>query len=156
MNEGKRFEDNFKKSIPDNVYWLRLTDSSPAGFGGNENMRFSIQSPFDFILYANGKMYALELKSTQGKSVSFVGKSAMIKEHQIEALRHARQYVIIAGFILNFRGSGTYFLSIDDFDNFKEERNSIPLSYCKTVGIELPEKRLKVNSRYDLTNLLGV
>jgi len=153
MNDGKRFEDNFKKSIPENVYCLRLTDSSPAGFGENKNMRFSIQSPYDFILYANNQMYALELKSTQGKSISFIGKSAMIKPHQVEALRHADRFGIISGFILNFRDHGTYFLSIKDFDNFKEERNSIPISYCEQVGILLPERKLKVNSRYDLSGM---
>ena len=157
MNEGKRFEQNFKKSIPADVYCLRLTDSSPAGFGENENMRFSIQSPFDFILYKNGKMFALELKSTKGKSISFSGSSPMIKEHQVKALTQASRFGIIAGFVLNFRGNGTYFLPIQKFNDFTNSttRKSIDLSHCKLEGIEMYETKLKVNSRYATEHLFG-
>ena len=158
MNEGKRFEQNFKKSLPADVYCLRLTDSSPAGFGDNENMRFSIQSPFDFILYKNGKMFALELKSTKGKSISFLGSGPMIKPHQTKALTQAARFGIIAGFVFNFRGNGTYFLPIHKFNDFifTTTRKSIDLSHCKLEGIELVETKLKVNSRYATERLFGV
>jgi len=158
MNEGKRFEQNFKKSIPADVYCLRLTDSSPAGFGENENMRFSIQSPFDFILYKNGKMFALELKSIKGKSISFSGSSPMIKPHQVKALTQAAKFGIIAGFIFNFRENGTYFLTIQKFNDFVSSttRKSIDLSHCKFEGIEMYETKLKVNSRYDTERLFEV
>ena len=86
MNKGKQFEQDFQKSVPKGVYCLRLTDSSPAGFGGNDNMRFSIQSPYDFILF-NGQMLALELKSTKQNSISLnkekVGEDKIITKEDL-------------------------------------------------------------------------
>ena len=155
MNKGKQFEHDFQKSVPKGVYCLRLTDSSPAGFGGNDNMRFSIQSPYDFILF-NGKMFALELKSTKQKSISFAGSSPMIKPHQIKALTAAHEHGIIAGFLFNFQDASTYFIPIDNFNNYiaTTTRKSVPICDCNTIGYEVPMRKLKVNFRYDLTRLL--
>ena len=155
MNKGKQFEHDFQKSVPKGVYCLRLTDSSPAGFGGNDNMRFSIQSPYDFILF-NGKMFALELKSTKQNSISFAGSSPMIKPHQIKALTKAHEHGIIAGFLFNFQDTLTYFIPIDNFNNYiaTTTRKSVPICDCNTIGYEMPMQKLKVNFRYDLTRLL--
>ena len=155
MNKGKQFEQDFQKSVPKGVYCLRLTDSSPAGFGGNDNMRFSIKSPYDFILF-NGKMFALELKSTKQKSISFAGSSPMIKSHQIKALTKAHEHGIIAGFLFNFQDTATYFIPIDNFNNYiaTTTRKSVPICDCKCLGYEIPMRKLKVNFRYDLTRLL--
>ena len=155
MNKGKQFEHDFQKSVPKGVYCLRLTDSSPAGFGGNDNMRFSIQSPYDFILF-NEKMFALELKSTKQKSISFAGSSPMTKSHQIKALTTAHEHGIIAGFLFNFQDTLTYFIPIDNFNNYiaATTRKSVPICDCNTLGYEIPTRKLKVNFRYDLTRLL--
>ncbi|HKM01133.1 MAG TPA: hypothetical protein VJ083_03665, partial [Sedimentibacter sp.] len=107
MNEGKRFENNVKKSVDANTYFLRLNDSSPAGYGDQKTMRFSLQSPYDIILFKNNKMYSVELKSTKAKSISFDGSSPMIKKHQLKELERALCYGINAGFLLNFRTSET-------------------------------------------------
>lgn len=155
MNKGKQFEQYFQKSVPKGVYCLRLTDSSPAGFGGNENMRFSIQSPYDFILF-NGQMFALELKSTKQKSISFAGSSPMIKPHQVKALTKAHDHGITAGFLFNFQNIATYFIPIDKFNSYvaTTTRKSVPICDCNALGYEIPMKKLKVNFRYDLTRLL--
>jgi penicillin-binding protein-related factor A (putative recombinase) len=157
MNPGKQFEKDFQASIPKDAYFLRLTDSSPAGFGENENMRFSIQSPFDYILYRDGKMYALELKSTKEKSISFDGKSPMIKSHQIKALTRAAEFGITAGFVFNFRGQKTLFLSIQDFNSITTQlaRKSLPISALNDKGVQITERQLKVHFRYDLEPILN-
>ena len=155
MNKGKQFEQDFQKSVPKGVYCLRLTDSSPAGFGGNDNMRFSIQSPYDFILF-NGQMFALELKSTKQKSISFAGSDPLIKPHQIKALTKAHKHGVTAGLLLNFQAVATYFIPIDKFNAYTATvtRKSVPICDCKVLGYEIPIKKLRVNFRYDLTRLL--
>ena len=155
MNKGKQFEQDFQKSVPKGVYCLRLTDSSPAGFGGNDNMRFSIQSPYDFILF-NGQMFALELKSTKQKSISFAGSGPLIKPHQIKELTKAHKHGVTAGLLLNFQEIATYFIPIDKFNSYvaTTTRKSVPICVCNELGYEIPMKKLKVNFRYDLTRLL--
>ena len=103
-------------------------------------------------------MFALELKSTKQKSISFAGSSPMIKKHQVKALTQAAKFGIIAGFIFNFRGNGTYFLPIQKFNDFTNStmRKSIDLSHCKLEGIEMYETKLKVNSRYATERLFEV
>ena len=118
MNEGKKFEQNFKKSVPKDVYYLRLNDSSIGFDIENSTQRFALKSPYDCILYSHGRMYCLELKSTNSRSISFNGSSPMIKKHQVESLIFANGFGCISGFILNFRISGnTYFLPIRQFLN---------------------------------------
>ena len=82
----------------------------------------------------------------------------MIKPHQVKALTQAAKFGIIAGFIFNFRGNGTYFLTIQKFNDFVSSttRKSIDLSHCKLEGIELVETKLKVNYRYDTERLFDV
>ena len=101
-------------------------------------------------------MFALELKSTKQKSISFTGSSPMIKPHQIKALTTAHEYGIIAGFLFNFQDTATYFIPIDNFNNYiaATTRKSVPICDCNTIGYEIPMRKLKVNFRYDLTRLL--
>ena len=69
---GKVFENNFKKSMPDYALLYRLPDAAQS-FGKSSNLRFSNKNPFDFILFDSKWkiLYALELKSVKGKSISF-------------------------------------------------------------------------------------
>ena len=39
-NIGKKFEEDFRKSIPDNMFYYRFRDSGGT-WGGNEKMRFT-------------------------------------------------------------------------------------------------------------------
>ena len=101
-------------------------------------------------------MLISELKSTAQKSISFDEK--IIKENQIKSLNKFNEYpYVIGGFIVNFRNydNQTYFVDIEDFMKFKEESNrkSIPLDYCKEIGIEIHNKIKKVNYKYDLEGL---
>lgn len=124
MNSGKQFEQDLKNSIPDNVYYLRIHDSAQS-FNQTNNLRFSPKNPFDALLYIYPNLFTLELKTTIGTSFSFDGKSPMIKKHQIEGLTKASKFKgIISGFIFNMaKYNKTYFLSIENFNQFKESTN---------------------------------
>ena len=55
-NVGKKFEVDFKASIPADTYYLRLHDSSIGFDIENSTQRFALKSPFDCILYRKGRM----------------------------------------------------------------------------------------------------
>ena len=116
-NAGKEFEKQFKDSVPKDVYILRIPDSA-LGFNIEAStQRFSVKTPYDFVAFKKPNMFALELKSTSTTSISFKGKTPMIKEHQIKALRHAESKGVKAGFVFNFRKSNnTYYVPISVFD----------------------------------------
>ena len=40
-NSGKVFEENFRLSIPSNVYYYRFRDTASTYYGGNNFLRFS-------------------------------------------------------------------------------------------------------------------
>lgn len=158
MNTGKIFEENFKKSIPEDTYYLRLHDSSIGFDIENSTQRFALRSPYDCILFRKGRMFCLELKSCKGGRISYEGSSPMIKEHQIKELNKACQYGIDAGFILNFRDTGnTYFLPMAQFECLTQidTKKSFNESDVRVFGLGLPHRKLKVNYRYDLTRMVG-
>lgn len=152
MNQGKIFEEDIKKSIPEDVYYLRLHDSAIGFDIENSTQRFSLKSPYDSILYRNGKMYALELKSTNAGRISFAGSNPMIKEHQIKELTKAAQYGIEAGFLINFRENGTYYVPVHSFLAFRSDtdKKSMNEKDVEIMGVLIPCIKLKVRYRYDL------
>lgn len=159
-NPGKQFEADLKASIPSDVYFLRLTDSA-IGFNVAEStQRFAPKSPYDCILYKAPTMYALELKSTISTSLSFKGKSPMIKEHQIKKLGEAASKGVNAGFLINFRKSNnTYYLSIQAFNEITQYgmlgKSSISELDIAQSGkaIKIEQRLKKVNYSYNLSPL---
>ena len=154
INYGKIFEKDFKDSIPNNVFFYRFRDSSGA-WQQSENTRFTPSNISDTMLFYQGKLYLLELKTVQGKSFSF----ANVRDNQIEQLLKASVFEgITAGFIINFRDiEKTVFISafhlydtmcsigkksfnISDLDNIKH--------------IEIPSIKKRVRYRYDLGGIL--
>jgi len=61
-NTGKLFEDDFKASVPENTYYVRLHDAAIGFDTKNSKQRFAPKSPYDAILCRAGQMYAIELK----------------------------------------------------------------------------------------------
>lgn len=158
MNPGKQFEENFKKSIPEDTYYLRLHDSSIGFDIENSTQRFALKSPYDCVLYRKGKMYCLELKSVQKGAISYAGSNPKIKEHQINELIKAAQYGIESGFIINFRDTAnTYFLPIAQFEflRYDSDKKSFNEMDIRGLSVEIPHRKLKVNYRYDLSVILG-
>lgn len=159
-SEGKLFEQDFKNSIPKDIYLLRLVDP-PSSWGDNTNLRFSVHNPYDFLLYSVPNLFPMELKSTKGKSFSFKGTSPMIKKHQIEGLTEANKYDgVKAGFIFNFREptQRTYFLHINNFNKFVEQttKSSINEKDIQEYGAVLIEgNQKKVRWTWNIQELIS-
>ena len=125
-NVGKDFEQQFQDSLKTcGLKVLRLPDP-PQSFNKQTNtmLRFSNKNPYDFEAFLSPHLYCLELKSTQGTSISvqreLTSKTHSIKTHQINGLKNASIYHnVYAGFIFNFRTAArTYWMSINQFLSF--------------------------------------
>jgi len=152
MNNGKRFEQNFKASIPKEVMCIRLKDGS-ASWDGGEKTRFQASNICDFIL-ADGEYVVLaELKSHRGKSLPL----SCIRPNQLEEMLKADKFVFVKPMIIvNFEELDECFaLSVEWVKDFIEigRRKSISVSDMREWGIEIPTKKKKVNTEYDLSVL---
>jgi penicillin-binding protein-related factor A (putative recombinase) len=167
-NAGKSFEEQLQTSANEQgIYFYRIKDVPPLMLKPNAKVS---QNDFDSFVYRKPNLFPIELKSTQGKSISFQEK--IIKKHQITALDDAAKYDgVIAGFIFNFREyeNFTVFVHIKDFleikylseneiteHRFKSKLNksSIGLDICKEVGIEISNVKKKIKYRYYINSLL--
>lgn len=167
MNEGKRFEENWKKSISKEMYFQRIKDN-PSNFGNNSNnaVRFTLNNPYDCFIFYMGYLFPLELKSTKGTSFSIQkdkkDRSKMIKHHQIEGLLSASKYEgIYAGFVLDFRNeksNNTYWLDIKDFYIFQNNNDKKSINEKDVIsygGILIKKNKKKVNYKYDIIDILN-
>lgn len=156
-NNGKRFEQNFKDSVPSDVFCYRFKDGT-ANFRGtkNENVRFQAYNICDYLLYNGKNLYLLELKAHKGKSLPL----NCIRKNQKEELAKATFYKgIKAGILVYFIDvQEVYYLSIDKLDYFlcTESRKSIPLSFFKEEGKKIPSIKKEVNISLNLNSLLNL
>lgn len=152
-NEGKRFEEDFKKSIPEWCWCNRYKDGT-ANFGGtkNENVRFQAHNICDFEVLAEDKLFLLELKSYSGVNIPLSG----IRKNQLEGLIKASEFKNIRPyFLFNFRPlQKVYAVKVQILQEFieKAERKSIPVKWCIENGIELEGIKKKVRFKYNLEN----
>lgn len=147
INAGKQFENDFKKSMPKEVKYIRVKDDM-GGYAGNKNF-------CDCILYIKPYMFTLELKSHKGISVPF----GAISKVQVDGLKEAGQYDgIVAGVVFNFRDvKKTYYVSGLKVAKYYYEaiRQSFPLVWCQDEGIEIDSKLIITRSRYDLEKFIS-
>lgn len=161
-NTGKILEQNWKKSVPSNVFYYRPPDSAQS-FGTNRNLRFSAKSPCDCFMFNGVFLYALELKSVGTKSMSFERENSdkgVIHKHQIDNLYKFSQYEnVISGFIFDFRLSdSTYFCHINDFiemiNNIEKKSFNEKDLYEWGKPLKIEKKKLKINYRYDIGDFI--
>jgi len=154
VTSGKKFENNWRDSIPETVFYYRFRDGTSSWGGGQENTRFQMQNMCDCMMFDGAKLYLLELKSHKGKSIPF----SAIRQNQLDELSKASTHKnIIAGFVIHFADIGTtYFCKADDVLYFiaHEERKSIPISWCQRWGIEIIGKLKKVNYSWDIKSFV--
>lgn len=159
-NVGKRFEENWRDSIPADVVYHRLRDASQS-FYQSEKSRFTLRNPFDCMLYYYPYLFCLELKSTGSGRISYeVSKyeSGMIHYHQIQGLQKLSRYDgVIAGFLFNFRhrdGSETcYYQNIDNFLQMirgSEKKSFNESDMKKHNALVVKSKKKRVNFVYDV------
>lgn len=164
MNIGKAFERDFSTSTPKDVLLYRIPDQAQS-FGGG-NLRFSAKSPFDFLMW-NPKyktLYALELKTVKGKSISFEREkedNGVIHKHQIDSLNKWFEYGgIICGFIIEFREiEKTIFISINEFNKLSGflNKKSFNINDLKTNDIKyfiINQNKKRTRFSYDINSFL--
>lgn len=161
MNIGKLFEQQLKASTPPYALLYRLPDAAQS-FGGTNNLRFSRKNPFDFLLWDSigHILFALEVKTVSGKSISFERtkkEHGEIHYHQIIDLNEWQKYDgISAGFIIEFREiEKTIFLLIDDFNTVISTVNkkSFTIKDLNDNDIPyflIPQKKARTRYTYDL------
>ena len=153
MNSGKRFEQCFRKSVPKNIFYYRLKDSSNTWSNGDKT-RFTNTNICDSIMFDGFYLYMLELKSTKGKSLPY----SNIREHQINDLLWCDTFNnIISGLVIEFSNyNECYFIEISQFKEFKESSNrkSLPIDFCKKKGIKIDVEKLKVNKKYNIEKFI--
>ncbi len=161
---GKKFEEDFKKSIPDRCDVTRLYDAggwSGGVPGEGDNIRFTPSNPCDLIVFSanlvtsHGKLYKLELKSLNGKSLPL----GNIKSSDEKRLKFVAKLVasenrgVMAGFVVNFRDTNeTFFVLASKVFVFIElaERASIPIAWFRENGRLIEQKIKRVRWGYDL------
>ena len=146
MNEGKKFEEDFKKSMDKyNIWNYRLRDSS-GSWSNSNGTRFTPKNICDYIAYNNGGLYLLELKSHKGTSLPYTA----ISDYQLKGLSNIDYPGIKAYFIINMRDKEkTYAIEAQKIKKYIEtsERKSIPISFMDDEGVEI--KGIKKRSRYE-------
>lgn len=162
--DGKIFEQQWKKSINENMYYFRLKDN-PSSFGRDSTyVRFTLDNPYDCFIFYNRFLFPMELKSTELTSMSLQrckeDKGKMIKLHQIESLSKSNKYDgIFAGFVFDFRSTdNTYWLSIDNFSLFLSENDKKSINekdIIKYKGIKVQKSKKRVKYLYNIKELLN-
>ncbi len=169
QNVGKKFEFQFKKSVPEYCYLHRLKDSSQS-FINSGLSDFSWENPCDFFLFDTQRFifWGLELKSTKGRSISFHidkydKKNKMLKWHQIQGLTEISKFNgTVAGILSNFRDEinqmeRTYFQRIEDFHTMKKQINKTSYNEMDLIlnnAIKVKGAKLRVNYVWDIDSLL--
>ena len=166
-NAGKRFEEDFAKSVPRQHVIHRLPDAAQS-FGGNSNLRFSRKNPFDYILFdtEHRVLYALELKTVDKKSISFERSEDEDKEihlHQIKGLQTWDQYAgVVAGFVIEFRPiETTIFIDISSFCKMTDLNNKksftiADLDYMHLPYYIIPQTKKRTRHTYDVAAFLNM
>ena len=167
-NEGKIFESCFVKSIPDYCWHKRLNDNAASWSNGTET-RFTSTNECDFLLFdCNTRtLTALELKTTSS-SLTFwredfeekgKKKSFNIKKNQVQGLQKWSSYLMNCGLIINFRNkqNRTFYIPINEFIKYTStlDKKSINMDDVLQMSpIEIENKLLRTNYRYDIDNFL--
>ncbi len=143
---GKIFEDEIKKSFPQDFYIERYKDDT-AGFYG-------VSNPADYRLYKYPYTFLLELKTHKGKSLPI----DKIRPNQIQGMARAVLHKgIYGGFIINFRDlEETYYITVQDMIRYinSTERKSIPVEWCRETGVRIEQEKKRVRYSYNLRSWL--
>lgn len=167
QNEGKKFEDCFKKSVPSDCYYQRIKDP-PHSFKKNEALRFALKNPYDCFIFCYPNFFTLELKSTKATSMTFwredyedekKDQTFMIKKHQIKELLISSKFEGIAsGLILNWRKTNhTYFWDIDSFVSYTNTLNKKSFNeqdVIKNGGILIEQTLMRTNYKYNVKGFI--
>lgn len=146
-NYGKIFEEQIKKSVSPDMYYLRIKDSAMR-FKGDSNI-------CDCFIFYNRTCFMLELKSSQETSLPF----GNIKEHQFNGLMDAGKIDgIEAGLLVEMRRyKETYFVPIKDAMEYKNSttRKSFSRDFLIEKGIKLEQTLKRTRYVFNIEKLLN-
>lgn len=148
QNEGKKLEEDIKKSVPQECFYYRFKDNA-ASFSGGDNTRFTSSNIADCMVMTEENLFILELKSHKGTSIPF----SCIRKNQIEEMSKIEHKRIKAYFVFNFRDKEkTYAVKSHKVKVYMQlsERKSIPIKWCEENGIEIIGTKKKIRYNYDL------
>ena len=158
-NVGKYFENWWRNSIPNDVFFYRFRDSSGA-WNKNQKLRFTPSNIADNLLFTNGCLFLNELKTHKGKSIPItciMGNKTKLK--QIGDMYEANKYHnVFCQFIIFLSDIERCFvLDIENFLFFMQDndRKSIPLDYLETMGTEIEVKKLRTNYKFNIQKWLN-
>lgn len=165
-NEGKKFEEDFQNSIPENVWFKRLNDNA-SSFAGGSGTRFTSTNECDYLMMDDETrtLCAIELKSTQSSLTYWHEKfevdgqkySAQIKKNQILGLLKWSKHNMKCGIIMNFRkhNNRTFFIEINDFVRYTDKLQKKSIGFedvMKMSYIEILGEKKRTRWRYDVGN----
>lgn len=176
-NAGKDFEEQLVESCKSlGIFHLRIKDVHIPNDVRELLARYkkflpTSKNKYDFILFDQGCLFSLELKSVNAKSISITDPK-IIKPHQVESLLEASMYEnVVSGFIFNFRATddnGTFFVPIDEYLEYcdiaingkeytyksKVNRSSIPVGICEEIGIRIKNFKKRTNYHYHVKDFI--
>ena len=161
MNAGKKFENDFKNSVnTDEIFLHRFKDGTTGTVNG-QMIRFKNKNLCDFLLFKDGLLVLVELKSFLGKPMPFTNIKDTVDEQQtfLYNLRlEAKKNNVKAYMILNFRDlSETYAIDIHNFDEFYKMTNkkSINIDEVRQIGKQLFQHKKIKSFRYMIDDLFS-
>jgi penicillin-binding protein-related factor A (putative recombinase) len=156
VNPGKLFEQDFQNSVPPYVYSYRLKDC-PAWVSQCEcpggGTRFTPKNDYDYAVFWDGNLWALELKSTKAKSIRFDA----LRENQLAGLMAAAGKRVFAGVLVNFRTvEETWFIPILNWTARQRtsSKKSIGIAEARELGVQLHGEKKISRWRYDVASFL--
>lgn len=167
-NEGKKFEEDIKSSVPEDVWYNRYNDGTAdwekdKEDGKKKRTRFQAVNICDCEMHMHPNHYLFEFKSYTGKSITheaflMPNKTKPLDERlkKVHKMVDALRFGIHAGYIINMREVGRTFYIRADYvlEHILSRRSkSIPLDYMIEHGIELIAEKRRTRWRYDLLNL---
>lgn len=157
-NQGKKFERQFKDSIPINneIFYYRFKDGTASWNMDNNKVRFQAKNICDCMIFYKGKLFLNELKSHKGKSLPL----NCIRENQIKDLFDASlKNNVYCNILVFFSDTERCFsLNIQDVVDYmdSETAKSIPISYFEKYGREIKVSKLRTNYRFDIESWLNI
>ena len=172
MNEGKRFEADWRDSIRNTpgAWYYRFRDSPASYYGGaQEGIRFAADNICDCQVYAWPCLHLFELKTVGTPSAalsSLFGSFDPVRQEYRKA-KHLRQMAeaarrpgVTASVVIHYRATGhTWACGPEVVLAFLNAarmggRKSIPEEWCEQHGIEVAGRQLRVHWRYDVAGLM--
>ena len=157
QNEGKKFENDIKSSVPDTCWIYRLRDNA-SSFANGTNTRFTSSNICDYILFDDitRTLFLIECKSTKGTSVPLT----MIRNGQIQGLQEASKHDLVTGILVNFRNENndTFFILINEFVDMMDSINkkSFNIKDLDNIGaIRIKSGKKRTRYKYDIQDMIN-